>query len=180
MKLRFLLSAVAILPVLTPLAPAPAHADDFGCKVLLCILNPQGWSSVGECVPPVERAFRMVAKGKPWPSCPEAGSSGRIGYEQYKPCPAGTAPVTPETVSGGGSDKGSRPDAVIYRPDSNGAFCASPQASNISYGVGRGTSYGSSSAPGVQPRETRSEPNYLDLTTTDGTKRFWFNLRSYQ
>lgn len=171
MKIRRLLPVVAFLPILAALAAAPAHADDFGCKVLLCILNPQGWSSVGACVPPVEQAFRMVARGKPWPQCPEAGSQGRIGYEKFKDCPEGTIPVTP-VETGEGSGNSGRVGYTSYRQDRDGAFCAPPRLAD-GY-------YGSRNASSVTPRELRTEPNYLDLTTSDGTQRYWFNLRSYQ
>ncbi|MER9335285.1 hypothetical protein NKJ06_15005 [Mesorhizobium sp. M0293] len=179
MKMSRVLSVVAFLPTLSVLSAAPARADDFGCEVLLCILNPQGWASVGECVPPVERAFRMVAHGEPWPQCPEAGSSGRIGYEKFKPCPDGTIAVSPETESSG-SDNSSR-SQTVYKPDSNGAFCAARNATNASWATNpRGSGYGARPTSAVTRREQRTEPNYLDLTTTDGKQRFWFNLSRYQ
>ncbi|MBT1159552.1 hypothetical protein J1C56_28765 [Aminobacter anthyllidis] len=179
MKMIGVLPLVAFLPTLAALSAAPAHADDFGCKVLLCILNPQGWASVGECVPPVERAFRMVAHGQPWPQCPEAGSSGRIGYEKFKPCPDGTIAVSPETESSG-SDNSSR-SQTVYKPDSNGAFCALRNATNASWDTyPRGSGSGTHPISSVTRREQRTEPNYLDLTTTDGKQRFWFDLSRYQ
>ncbi|BCG83507.1 hypothetical protein [Mesorhizobium sp. 113-3-3] len=179
MKMSRVLPVVVVLPTLAALSSAPAQADDFGCKVLLCILNPQGWASVGECVPPVERAFRMVAHGEPWPQCPEAGSSGRIGYEEFKPCPDGTIAVSPDAESSG-SDNSSR-SQTVYKPDSNGAFCAARNATNSSWGTNpRGSGYGTRPTSAVTPREQRTEPNYLDLTTTDGKQRFWFNLSRYQ
>ena len=75
MRPRHLFATLAILPTLTAISPAPARADTFGCTVLLCMLNPQGWASVPYCVPPVQKAFALVASRRPWPQCPEANMS---------------------------------------------------------------------------------------------------------
>ena len=77
MRPRHLFATLAILPPLMALSPAPARADTFGCTVLLCILNPQGWASVPYCVPPVQKAFALVASRRPWPQCPEANLSAQ-------------------------------------------------------------------------------------------------------
>ena len=52
-----------------------AKADDDGCTVLLCLSNPAGWSAVTECVPPVQRALKSMAKGRV-PLCAFGGGSG--------------------------------------------------------------------------------------------------------
>jgi hypothetical protein len=72
MRSGYCLVAVVALPMLAALSPAPVRADTFGCTVLLCMLNPQGWASVPYCVPPVQAAFALIAKRRPWPQCPEA------------------------------------------------------------------------------------------------------------
>jgi hypothetical protein len=72
-----LFATLAILPTLTAISPAPARADTFGCTVLLCMLNPQGWASVPYCVPPVQKAFALVASRRPGPQCPEANLSAQ-------------------------------------------------------------------------------------------------------
>ena len=77
MRPRHLFATLAILPPLMALSPAPARADTFGCTVLLCMLNPQGWASVPYCVPPVQKAFALVASRRPWPQCPEANMSAQ-------------------------------------------------------------------------------------------------------
>ncbi|WFU07125.1 hypothetical protein QA648_35045 (plasmid) [Rhizobium sp. CB3171] len=172
------LHVVAFLPTLAALSTEPVYADDFGCKVLLCILNPEGWASVSECVPPVERAFSLVARGHPWPQCPEAGSSGRIGYEKYMPCPDGTVAATATNEWNGSSN--SAHSEIVYKADKDGAFCARPLGTSTSYGSQWGSNSGARLSPTAIPREVRTEPNYLDLTTTDGKQRFWFNLSKYQ
>ncbi|TQI65241.1 hypothetical protein FHT98_5111 [Bosea sp. AK1] len=77
MRSRNCLALAAVLLTLAALSPAAARADTFGCTVLLCMLNPQGWASVPHCVPPVQAAFAIVAKGRPWPQCPEANISAQ-------------------------------------------------------------------------------------------------------
>ncbi len=67
-------STLVQLVVLSGLAfSAPAHAVD-GCKLLLCMAG--NWKSIPDCVPPVHEALRDVARGRVWPHCGMAGSSG--------------------------------------------------------------------------------------------------------
>ena len=75
MRSGYLIAAGAILPIFATLSATPARADTFGCTVLLCVQNPQGWASVPYCVPPVQKAFALVASRRPWPQCPEAKMS---------------------------------------------------------------------------------------------------------
>ncbi len=77
MRSRYLIAGVAILPTLAALSSTPARADTFGCTVLLCMLNPQGWASVPYCVPPVQKALSLAASRRPWPQCPEANMSAQ-------------------------------------------------------------------------------------------------------
>ena len=71
--------AVAILPIVLGLAAAPAKADQLGCTILLCMMNPAGWASVPYCVSPVQTAFNLLSRGKPLPQCPEAGTFAAPG-----------------------------------------------------------------------------------------------------
>ena len=52
-----------------------SRADDEGCTVLLCLSNPAGWAAVTECVAPVQRALKAMAKGRA-PQCTFSGSAG--------------------------------------------------------------------------------------------------------
>ncbi|WP_235993974.1 hypothetical protein [Paraburkholderia solitsugae] len=53
-----------------------AHADDWGCQVILCLSNPGGPEQYSECVPPIERLWRALRHGDPFPTCNfRAGSS---------------------------------------------------------------------------------------------------------
>jgi hypothetical protein len=76
-----------------------AHADDWGCEVLLCLSNPAGPMAVSQCVPPIKRLYAAIFKWKPdpFPTCAMATSSdgtrsyANVEYNNYyDPCPAGT------------------------------------------------------------------------------------------
>ncbi|MBB5406439.1 hypothetical protein HDG34_000354 [Paraburkholderia sp. HC6.4b] len=60
------------------LAPGTAHADDWGCQVILCLSNPGGPEQYGECVPPIERLWTALRQGDPFPAC-DFGAGGSQG-----------------------------------------------------------------------------------------------------
>jgi hypothetical protein len=61
-----------------------AHADDWGCQVILCLSNPGGPTEVAECRPPITRLWKHLAKGGSFPTCSGVGfSAARPGYEPY-------------------------------------------------------------------------------------------------
>jgi len=72
---------------------AVSVADEYGCKVLLCMSNPDGPKAVSECVPPIDKLLSDMSKPNfSWPRCEEAESGGsRIvpTNERHEPCPNG-------------------------------------------------------------------------------------------
>jgi len=61
-----------------------ASADDWGCEVILCLSNPGGPMQYKECVQPIKKLYRHLAKGKSFPKCSGAGYSvSRPVYEPY-------------------------------------------------------------------------------------------------
>lgn len=76
---------------------APAvMADDYGCTVLLCLSNPNGPKAVAECVSPIDRLYRDLKKGRPFPHCDLASTPGHkseavTGRNFFDDCPAGTS-----------------------------------------------------------------------------------------
>ena len=52
-----------------------SRADDEGCTVFLCLSNPAGWAAVAECVAPVQRALKAMARGRA-PQCTFSGGAG--------------------------------------------------------------------------------------------------------
>lgn len=59
------------------IVPTLARADDWGCQVLLCLANPGGPEQYGACVPPIEKLWKALSHGDPFPSCDfSAGLAG--------------------------------------------------------------------------------------------------------
>lgn len=79
------IGALAIAPVL-------AHADDWACEVVLCLANPQGATAVTECVPPIKKLWRELAKGHAFPTCNMntggvSGNSASNSWASGRNCP---------------------------------------------------------------------------------------------
>ena len=70
------------------------HADDYGCRVLLCLSNPSGPMAEAECRPPIERMLREQRQRRPppFPTCEEANGAAyvELGASAFDPCPDGT------------------------------------------------------------------------------------------
>lgn len=86
------IAAMAVM-VLGAAAPS-AYADD-ACTVALCLAG--NWKDISQCVPPVRRAMRDAAMGKPMKPCkkesgPSSGESGKTEVTSIKAttgnCPA--------------------------------------------------------------------------------------------
>ena len=162
MRHRFLAAAVLIGAV----SPASAQDASFGCKVLLCAAaTAPSWSGIPYCVPVMTQLFRQLARGRPWPTCPE-GNAGGLGYDPYFDCPAGTVPASNSSTGDGGSQ--------LVVGDTNGAYCATRNPNNSCNG-----DQGCSSEYILTDRPQRPDPNYVDITTGGTTTRFRFSLRGY-
>jgi hypothetical protein len=88
-----LISAINALVVLPT-----AQASDHGCTVLMCLSNPAGPTAVSECVAPIKKLWRDLAKGQAFPSCDEAdGADGKSFVRQvrthYAACSSGLRPL---------------------------------------------------------------------------------------
>lgn len=44
--------------------------DTWACEVALCMANPDGPTAVAECVKPIEKLYKHLAKGHSFPKCP--------------------------------------------------------------------------------------------------------------
>lgn len=53
----------------------PAHAQDWGCQVLLCLANPGGPTQYAECVPPISRLWDALRRGSAFPTCSGASAA---------------------------------------------------------------------------------------------------------
>ncbi|MFM2422825.1 MAG: hypothetical protein RL291_1355 [Pseudomonadota bacterium] len=78
--MRRLLYTATAAAVITIAASNEVRAD--GCTVILCLSHPAGWSSVPECIRPVQQAWKDLSKGR-LPFCAFVGSGAdrpRIAY----------------------------------------------------------------------------------------------------
>jgi hypothetical protein len=67
--------ALALFAGTSVFAPGLAHADDWGCQVLLCLSNPGGPEQYSACVSPIEKLWAALHHGDPFPTC-DFGSGG--------------------------------------------------------------------------------------------------------
>ena len=165
----FVIAAYAALALWLPHRAAAQDAS-FGCKALLCAAaSAPGWSGIPYCVPVMQQLFRDLAHGGGWPNCPEGHTSG-LGYEPYLACPAGLTAVQSATEVG---SRGSGGGGLQVAP--NGNLCADLSTPQQFCG-GRGDC-GVDYPMTARPR--RSDPYFVDITTANGTQRFYFSLQGF-
>lgn len=61
----------------------PAHASQFGCKVMLCLANPAwngGPKSLSDCVEPINQLYHDLSRGRPYPRCDLADGNDGSSY----------------------------------------------------------------------------------------------------
>ncbi|MDI4655186.1 MULTISPECIES: hypothetical protein [Xanthobacter] len=151
------------------ISSSKARADDWGCQVLLCLSNPGGPMQFAECVPPVQRLWNELARGRPFPTCSGIGfQASTPGYEPYS-CEADyrvTARFGPQ------GQEAARVSATRQVVDT----------SQCTSGAGNGTARWVSSSGQRQCMayvtarpSVRSQPHFVDVTI-DGmaTQRVWF------
>ena len=157
--------------VICPVQDAVAQDASFGCKALLCAAaSAPGWSGIPYCVPVMQELLRQLAHGEGWPSCPEGHTSG-LGYEPYLACPAGLTAVQSATNAGG---RGVTESGGLQASPS-GDLCADLSRSQQICDVRGGCAVTSPTT--ARPR--RSDPYFVDITTANGTQRFYFSLQSF-
>ena len=154
-----------------------ARADEWGCQVILCLSNPGGPTQYGECRPPIEKLWRWLAKGHPFPTCSGAAfQTSRPFYEPYH-CSAGYR------LSAGYGPKGRDATCIstslqavshsFCRPDrdggdANNGFVTSPRWQRVE---GR---YQCLANIVARPL-VREKPRYVDVTIEGlGKQRVWF------
>ncbi|MBB2792161.1 UNVERIFIED_ORG: hypothetical protein GGD59_002476 [Rhizobium esperanzae] len=153
-----------------------ARAEDWGCQVILCLSNPGGPTQYAECRPPIQKLWRELAEGHPFPTCSGVGfQSSRPGYEPYY-CDDGykltndvgpggrqasCVSISPQPVSNSfcwnGDDYTSRGNSVLlphWQPVEGRRQC-------LGYTM-------------VRPN-VRSQPHYVDITIDGaGKQRVWY------
>lgn len=93
MRLTTILPLAAFLIGLFP--AAESRADDWPCTVALCLANPKGPTELTECVPPIRKLFKELARGHAFPHCDmngggqTSGNSTRNDPTSARNCPPG-------------------------------------------------------------------------------------------
>jgi|GEM_PF-3798704 len=97
-------------------AAAEAMADEnYACTIALCMANPNGPRAVAECVPPINKLMRDLARGKSFPRCSLSGggSTEKRGSEIHFKLPGQPTTVfnwkTGESYTAPEKGKPSRP-----------------------------------------------------------------------
>ena len=179
MKNLLLNSRLAICCILLPylISDSKALADDWGCRVILCLSNPGGATQYAECRPPIQKLWNQLAKGHSFPACSGAGfQSSRPGYEPYF-CDAGY------WLSGSYGPRGERATCVSTSLQSVSNLLCSHDRDN----------YGDGSDSVLSPRwqreggrlqcmgyvimrpNMRTQPHYVDVTIDGvGKQRVWY------
>jgi hypothetical protein len=153
------------------ISSSKARADDWGCQVLLCLSNPGGPTQFAECVPPIQRLWGELARGRAFPTCSGVGfQASRPGYQPFS-CEAGyrlstrLAPQGQEAACVSVSRK-----AV----DSTQCAASAESGGGSPHWVAKGGA-GQCMAYVTMPPTLRSQPNYVDVTIDGvGTQRVWF------
>lgn len=182
-----MIKRVSILAALSSMFFIPtAHADDYGCQVLLCLSNPAGPMAVAECVPPIQRLYRDIFRWRPrpFPTCAlsngmdssSGGNYARVGgASYYDACPAGMTPAAEGAQVGGGGVGGPA-------PASSGFFAAASGGMRLQTAMYTGIGSGA----GVSPDpESGSMPTKICVgnqigTTTVTVGQFWDDQTTYR
>lgn len=162
------LLACAVL--LSAFSAPQAHADTWGCEVLLCLSNPAGPMAVAQCVQPITRLYRAIFKWRPdpFPTCimsngSDSSGGGNYAYvappSYYDACPSGTAAVG----AGSYAAVGRLPTVA----EQAGIPLWAPQAFMLTSGFVQGSGDGSGYTPNIDntmPTKVCAG-NYLGQTT---------------
>ncbi|AOK67879.1 hypothetical protein [Burkholderia multivorans] len=138
--------------------PTLARADDWGCQVLLCLANPGGPEQYGACVPPIEKLWKALSQGDPFPSCDFSAGLASLPSDVRNAIPAawlanlGAGTGASNTWASGGY---CRVDLLYWGgPEQSVPLCRASGAINVTIDgqlytrVWWGTSGGTSSAAG--------------------------------
>jgi hypothetical protein len=155
-----------------------AHADTWGCEVLLCLSNPAGPMAVSACVPPITRLYRAIFKWRPdpFPTCllssgMDSSSGGNYAYvgpaSYYDACPTGT------TVAAAGSYVAAgRPSTTTTRFGSRATL-----TSSVFTGIGDGSGYAPDPEGGAMPPKVCVGNRVASTNHTIGSS--WDDMSSF-
>ncbi|WP_321959238.1 hypothetical protein [Burkholderia cenocepacia] len=88
--MKFAVKGLVAAAFVGPAGDAVAD-DSYGCKVVLCILNPNGpWDEKTQCAPAMDRLMDDLFHGRGWPGCSGSGMDLKQVWSPFDPCPDGT------------------------------------------------------------------------------------------
>ncbi|MGK9086095.1 hypothetical protein KXR64_20140 [Brucella intermedia] len=174
--LKCLLSVCSLIPSYL-ISSSNVRADEWGCKVILCLSNPGGATQYAECRPPIHKLWRELARGHSFPTCSAVGfRSSRPGYDPYY-CSEGYK------LSGGFGSRGEQVTCVsnsLHRvsrsmcsmdPDNRYSQSGSVLSARWEHRDGRRECMG---YPITRPK-VRERPHYLDISIDGvGKQRVWY------
>lgn len=140
------------------LAAQPPFTGDaaLGCKILLCLANPNGPEAVTECIQPIQTLWHILSETPPGqiPTCPMASTPGNKNYatqavNYYNACPAGMTPLP------AGAQAALQGQPVTYSWVRDGDDGYSMQLTGVSTGIGDGV--------GLTPDYGGRDGNYTPL-----------------
>jgi hypothetical protein len=147
-------------------AKAQAGADDsansqeeFGCTVLLCMMNPAGPYAVAECAPAVSQFFAMAKSGSR-PTCSAAGWSGQSATYAPVDCSGEYSMALDETGAWGCRSN----DKYVVLDE---------YGQPVPDGMG-GVVYDHKFTTDPSVMTHREKTHYFDLTFDGQTTRVWF------
>jgi hypothetical protein len=74
--------ALTVSTVAMSAQTVPAHANDLGCQVLLCLSNPGGATQYGACIPPMTKLWQKLATGGSFSGCSAGGVAKTRVYDR--------------------------------------------------------------------------------------------------
>jgi len=175
MKLLVVKSALVIIAIsaLYAISGSKAQADDWGCKVVLCLSNPGGPTQYGECVPPIHKLWRELARGHAFPTC--SGANFHASRPHYQPyyCDAGF------TLRSGYGPEGSEESCISDEPEPvSNEFCSSSdgiESAALSAHWVRASGRLQCESYVERRPNVRNQPYFVDITVKGvGTQRVWF------
>lgn len=180
-----MIKRVSILAALSSMFFIPtAHADDYGCQVLLCLSNPNGPMAVAECVPPIQRLYRDIFRWRPrpFPTCAlsngmdssSGGNYARVGGASfYDACPAGTTDAPLGALVAGGAIGGPASTSGLIPVASGGVQLQTTLYAGIGSGAGQ-----QPDAEGT-PMPTKICVGNRIATTSVTVGQFWDDQQTY-
>ncbi|WEX75119.1 hypothetical protein PYH37_000470 [Sinorhizobium numidicum] len=147
------------------------RADDWGCKVILCLSSPGGPLQYAECRPPIQKLWRELAQGHSFPICSGVGfRASSPAYEPYY-CDEGYGLTTRYGDSGREASCISRKSQTVSNRE-----CYSDRAGGIlsSRWYWNGSERQCRRYVTRRPH-IRSQPHYVDVIIDGiGRQRVWY------